>query len=147
MKEQFTSLSKQLEKEATLNPKLTKFQSKALAKSAKEFENVAKNMDGGTLDAVKLLGQLDRKLPASVLKSVDPADADLFIKLGADKLDEIMIINKLTDIDDAAKAVKIEGILKANGIRNMSKEVINALKAADNIDELKSMVIVLTKSK
>lgn len=55
MKDQFASLSKQLEKEASFNPKLTKFQSKALSKSAKEFEIVAKDVDKGTLNAVEML--------------------------------------------------------------------------------------------
>ncbi|MEI6774646.1 MAG: hypothetical protein WCL18_07900 [bacterium] len=55
MKDQFMSLSRQLEEEAIKNPKLTKFQSKALSKSAKEFEKVATSVDGETLDAVKIL--------------------------------------------------------------------------------------------
>jgi hypothetical protein len=55
MKTQFQSLSDQLANEAKLNPKLTNFQSKALSKSAKEFEKVAADMDGETLDAVKML--------------------------------------------------------------------------------------------
>ncbi|MFZ2719046.1 MAG: hypothetical protein WAZ12_04610, partial [Candidatus Absconditicoccaceae bacterium] len=147
MKDQFLSLSKQLEQEAKLNPKLTKFQAKALSKSAKEFEKVATEMNGETLDAVKMLGKLDRKLPASLLKTINPKDADMFIKLGANELDEIIAVNKLTDIDDIAKLAKIENILKAKGIKNISKEVINVLKSADDASELKSMVKVLTKSK
>ena len=121
--------------------------SKALSKSAKEFETIGKGLDGETLDAVAMLAKLDRKLPASVLKSIEPSDADLFIKLGTEELDEIVAINKLTDIDDAAKTLKIETILKAKGIKNMNKEVINVLKTAEDVSELKSMVKILTKSK
>ena len=81
MQKQFTTLSEQLEKEALLNPKLTSFQAKALAKSAKEFETIGKNLDGGTLDAVSMLAKLDRKLPASLLKHIDPSQAKKLIGL------------------------------------------------------------------
>lgn len=147
MKTQFTKLSKQLDQEVKLNPKLSSFQSKALSKSAREFEKVAAGMDGETIKAVNMLQELDKKLPASMLKSVDPKEADLFIRLGTEDLDEIIAINKMTDLDDAAKITKIDEILKAKGIKNIKKEVITALKSADDVAELKSMVTVLTKAK
>lgn len=131
MKEQFASLSKQLEKEAALNPKLTKFQSKALSKSAKEFESVAKGMDKETLNAVNMLWELDAKLPASMLKSIDPAEAKklLWLTLTEDVLAEIKLGKTPTAVEW------------------LSKEVITVLKNADNLEEAKSMVYVLTKSK
>lgn len=147
MKNQFESLSQQIAREAQFNPKLNKFQSQALSKSAKEFEKIAKNMDAGTIDAVAMLSKLERKLPASLLKSIDPKDAELLIKLGAKDLDEIIAINKLTTLDDAAKSLEIEKILKAKGIKTINKEVINSLKLADDVAELKGMVKVFTKLK
>lgn len=147
MRGQFEDLSKQLAKEAQLNPKLNKFQSQAMSKSAKEFEKIAKEVDKGTLEAVDMLGKLERKLPASLLKSIDPKDAEMLIKLGSEELDEIITINKLTTITENAKNLQIEEILKAKGIKGMNKEVINTLKLADDVAELKGMVKVLTKLK
>ncbi len=129
MKDQFMSLSKQLEEEAKLNPKLTKFQSKALAKSAKEFENVSKEMNGKTLDAVAMLGKLDKKLPASILKSIDP------------KQEKILM--KITDADfDLIKSGK-----EIEAFKWLDMNIINVLKSADNIDEFKGMVYTLQEAK
>ena len=137
----FEDLAEWLKKEK-LNPKLTNQQVKMIDKSIKEFQNVSKNVDADTFSAVKMLQKLDRKLPTSILKSIDPADAS--------KLAELINSDAkfVADLgDDKITVEAIQDILKNKWIKNISEDVIKGLKSMKWVEELQGAVHILTKLK
>ena len=139
--ERFETLAKDLKKEK-LNPKLTNQQVKMIDKSIKEFEKVSKNVDADTFSAVKMLQKLDKKLPTSILKSIDPADATKLAELISS---DTKFVADLAD--EKVTVTAIQDILKNKWIKNVSEDVIKGLKLMKWTEELQGAVHILTKLK
>jgi len=137
MQQQFSELAKNLDAEKN-NVRLLSCQRKMLEKSSKEFAAIAKNLDAETMDAVNLLQTLDRKLPTSLLKSIDPNEAKKIMALGPEVLESLRTAKTLKEA---------EGILELNNISKINKDVIKVFQSAQNADEVFAMAKVLTKSK
>lgn len=138
----FEDLAEWMKKEMW-NPKLTTYQKKMIDKSIKEFQNISKEVDGDTFTAVKMLQKLDKKLPNSLLKSIDPSDATKLSKLLAD--DKIGLLAKLTDKAD--NVADIQKILEWQGIKSIDKAIIKSLKWMDSAGELQGAIHAMTKLK
>ncbi|MEI7919068.1 MAG: hypothetical protein WCH65_02385 [bacterium] len=137
----FDDIAENLKKEK-MNPKLTSYQKKMIDKSIKEFQKVSKEIDGGTMDAVKMLQKLDKNLPNSLLKSVDPADAK--------KLETLMAKDaKIADMffSEKKNIQEIQSVLKKNNIKSINEDVIKAFKLMKTPEELHGAVFVCTELK
>jgi len=137
----FEDLAEWLKKEK-LNPKLTNHQVKMIDKSIKEFQKISKDVDSETFSAVKMLEKLDKKLPNSLLKSIDPSDAK---KLGELISSDADFVAKLTD--DAVSVETIQNVLKNKWIKNINENVIKWLRSMKWAEELQGAVHILTKLK
>ena len=137
----FDDVAENLKKEK-MNPKLTSFQKKMIDKSIKEFQKISKAVDWGTIDAVKILQKLDKRLPNSLLKSVDPTDAKKLEKLLAKD-------TKLADMffSEKKNMQEIQSVLKKNGIKSVNEDVIKAFKLMKTPEELHGAVFVCTELK
>lgn len=136
----FDDIAEGLRKEK-MNPKITSHQKKIIDKSIKEFQNISKEVDGGTMDAVKMMQKLDKKLPNSFLKNIHPADAkNLEALLSKDAKFAERILSKTDNIHE------IQLLLKNNGIKNISEDTIKVLKKMDTLADLRWAVFVLTKT-
>jgi hypothetical protein len=74
-----------------------------MKKSAKEFEKIGKSLNKDTFTATEMLYKLEKRLPKSFLKSIDPDQAKLLGKLIAEDID---LANLLSDVESTYEQVK-----------------------------------------
>jgi len=80
MKRQFVAVARDLDKQAA-NPHLVAMQRKNIMQSAREFKAISTQIDEETMTSVEMFARLKNKLPASILQSISPKDADKLRKL------------------------------------------------------------------
>ena len=136
----FDDIAEGLRKEK-MNPKLTAYQKKTIDKSIKEFQNISKQVDTWTMDAVAMLQKLDKKLPNSLFKNIHPADAKkIEALLSKDAKLAEAILSKTDNI------AEIQTLFKANGIKNIGEDTIKIFKNMDTIEDLHGAIFVCTKT-
>lgn len=116
------------------NPRYTALQKANISKNLKEFESGLDAFNDNTIGLLKQRGALWNKLPNSVLKNIHIDSKTL---------------NQLKGIETelVGKSLpEMKKILATKSIANIPDDVLNVLKNADNVGELKAMTNILSNA-